>query len=95
VTDLDPAGLITWENGSDMRDATTYKLNKYNMIVSAISSLINWAGNVRNIDTYKTYHYDKGNDVKTTEHQSQAFYFYKSDGYLDDKVKGTNVDVKV
>jgi len=27
VTNLDPAGLITWENGSDMRDATTYKFN--------------------------------------------------------------------
>ena len=27
MTDLDPAGLITWENGSDMRDATTYKFN--------------------------------------------------------------------
>jgi hypothetical protein len=29
VTYLDPAGLITWENGSDMRDATTYKFNAY------------------------------------------------------------------
>jgi hypothetical protein len=27
VTYLDPAGLITWENGSDMRDATAYKFN--------------------------------------------------------------------
>ena len=29
VTYLDPAGLITWENGSDMRDATTYKFNMF------------------------------------------------------------------
>ena len=29
VTYLDPAGFITRENGSDMRDATTYKFNMF------------------------------------------------------------------
>ena len=29
VAYLDPAGFITWENGSDMRDATTYKFNMF------------------------------------------------------------------
>ena len=65
------------------------------MIVSDISSQVSWNGNVRNIDTYKTYKYDSGNDVKIVERQSQTFYFYESDGFMDDKAKGTNVDVKV
>ena len=63
------------------------------MIVSDISSQTSWSGNVRTIDTYKTYKYDTGNDVKVVEQQSQTFY--KSDGSLDDKVKGSNVDVSV
>jgi hypothetical protein len=95
VTYLDPAGFITRENGCDMRDATAYKFNKYKMLVSEISSQVSWSGNVRNIDTYKTYKYDIGNDVKIVERQSQTFYFYKSDGSMDDKVKGSNIDVKV
>lgn len=63
------------------------------MVVSDINSHMSWSGNVRTIDTYKTYKYDIGNDVKIVEQQSQTFY--KSDGYMDDKVKGTNVDVSV
>jgi hypothetical protein len=65
------------------------------MLVSEISSQVSWSGNVRNIDTYKTYKYDTGNDVKIIERQSQTFYFYNSDGSMDDKVKGSNVDVSV
>lgn len=65
------------------------------MLVSEISSQTSWNGNVRNIDTYKTYKYDTGADVKVIERQSQTFYFYKSDGSMDDKVKGNNVDVSV
>ncbi len=65
------------------------------MVVSDISSHMSWSGNVRTIDTYKTYKYDTGNDVKIVERQSQTFYFYKSDGSMDDKVRGTNVDVSV
>jgi hypothetical protein len=65
------------------------------MLVSEISSQVSWSGNVRNIDTYKTYKYDTGNDVKIIERQSQTFYFYKSDGSMDDKAKGTKVDVSV
>jgi hypothetical protein len=82
-------------NGCDYRGATTYKFNKYKMLVSEISSQVSWSGNVRTIDTYKTYKYDSGNDVKIVERQSQTFYFYKSDGSMDDKVKGSNVDVSV
>jgi hypothetical protein len=65
------------------------------MLVSEISSQVSWSGNVRTIDTYKTYKYDTGNDVKIIERQSQTFHFYKSDGSIDDKTKGTNIDVSV
>jgi hypothetical protein len=63
------------------------------MVISEISSQVSWNGNVRNIDTYKTYKYDNGNDVKIVERQSQTFYFYKSDGSIDEKEKGTKIDV--
>lgn len=65
------------------------------MIVSEIRSYLSWAFNVRNIDTYKTYHYDKGNNVTTVEHQSQSFPMYDSKGSVQETSKGTNVDVKV
>jgi len=40
VTDLDPAGFITRENGCDMSDATTYKFNRPRLLVCVITSTI-------------------------------------------------------
>jgi hypothetical protein len=66
------------------------------MLISEVSSLTSWAGNIRNTVIRETFKYDKGNDVMVVTVHGQKFeqtYNEKGKETSSDD-KGTNVDIR-
>lgn len=67
------------------------------MLISEVSSLTSWAGNVRTIVLRETFKYDKGNDVMVVTYQNQKFELYSDKGkeIPSQSDRGSTVDVNV
>ncbi len=66
------------------------------MLVSEVSTLTNWADNVRNMITRRTFKYEDSNDVTVVSVISEKFDFYNDKGKeVSLKEKGNSVDVRV
>ena len=65
------------------------------MLVSEVSTLTNWADNVRNMITRRTFKYEDSNDVNVVSVISEKFEFYNDKGKeVSLKEKGNSVDVR-
>jgi hypothetical protein len=66
------------------------------MLISEVSSLTSWAGDVRKTVVRETFKYDKGNDVTVVTVHSQKYeQFYSEKGKeVSTDFKGTNVDIR-
>ena len=65
------------------------------MLVSEVSTLTNWADNVRNMITRRTFKYEDSNDVTVVSIISEKFEFYNDeDKKVSLKEKGNSVDVR-
>ena len=67
------------------------------MLISEVSSLTSWAGDVRKTVMTETFKYDKGNDVTVVTVHSQKYeQFYGEKGKeVSHEIKGSNIDIRV